>query len=202
MHRNVKTVGAAFLCGLLLVGALGASAALAGDYKDEPGYVDLEWIDIPADAEEIQDIDLSAVLPGLAAQAKENGDDALMQALSMVRMVRVKAFSLEHDDNGAVAAAVKKVQKMLDDGDWARMVRFKDGDETVIVSTRSVKDRMVGLMIVTYQPGDSAAFVNVAGDLDLATMLKLVSQFDEDNLDEMLGNLEEATGGKVRVDSK
>jgi hypothetical protein len=184
---------------LLLTALLTAPAALAAGYKDEPGYIDLEWIEIPADADEIQDIDLSAVLPALAAQAKEKGDDALMQALSMVRMVRVKAYSL-NTDGKATAEAVKKVQAQLDKNDWSRLVFYKDGEESVTVSTKSVDDKLVGLMIVTYEPGDSVAFVNVVGDLDLATMLSLVSEFDEDNLEEMLEGLETATGGKVQHD--
>ena len=61
----------------------------------EPGYVDLEWIRIPDDADEIKDIDLSPMLMSFAQDAKENGDDALVQALAMVRSLRVKAFSAD-----------------------------------------------------------------------------------------------------------
>jgi hypothetical protein len=49
---------------------------------------------------------------------------------------------------------------------------MKDGEETVTVSTLHRGEDMVGLMLLTYEPGDSATFVNVVGDLDLTTLLR------------------------------
>ena len=52
---------------------------------------------------------------------------------------------------------------------------------------------MVGLVAVVYEPGDSAAFINVLGDLDLATLLGLAGEFDLDDLDDIMddGHLRE-----------
>mgnify|MGYP001438349794 FL=1 len=50
-----------------LVFLLAAGSALAA----EPGYVDLEWIVIPEDADEIQDIDLGPILMSMASDAEE-----------------------------------------------------------------------------------------------------------------------------------
>ena len=57
---------------IVLLGLAGIAGAAP---KDEPGYIDLSWIEIPAHAEEIQDIDLSAMLTEVAARAKEDGDE-------------------------------------------------------------------------------------------------------------------------------
>ena len=45
---------------------------------------------------------------------------------------------------------------------------------------------MVGIVVVAYEPGDGAVFVNVVGDLDLATLLGLAGEFDFDDLDDYL----------------
>lgn len=184
MKRNPTLALVALLaCGLL------ALPAQADNLKDADGYVDLEWIQIPADAEEIQDIDLGAVLIGMAAQAEEKGDDALLKALSMIKSVRVRAFSLD-DDSDDVKQAVDRVASRLKNDDWQHLIYVKDDEETITVSTKSVNDKMVGLMLVTYEPGDSVAFVNVVGDLDLATLLGMVGEFDSENLEEILEGIE------------
>lgn len=157
----------------------------AADVTKEPGYFDLEWIEIPADAEEIQDIDLSTMLGEIATNAREEGDDDLARALAMVHSVRVKAFSLEHDDR-EIAAMVDRVNDQLKSGGWNRLIYMKDGDESVTVSSMHKDGLMVGIVAVVYEPGDSAAFINVVGDLDLATLLGMADEFDFDDLGEYM----------------
>ncbi|HPF71965.1 MAG TPA: hypothetical protein PLQ13_14930, partial [Candidatus Krumholzibacteria bacterium] len=84
-----------------------AAGALAAD--KEPGYVDLEWIPIPAGADEVTDIDLSPMLMSVAKDARENGDDALLQALAMVRSLRVKEFSVDPGMDGEIQATIDKL---------------------------------------------------------------------------------------------
>lgn len=195
---KTKRALAAAALGLML---LAAGAALAADVSKEPGYVDLEWIRIPDDADEIQDIDLSPMLLSFAKDAKENGDDALLQALAMVHSLRVKAFSVTPAMTDAVDRMVADVNARLKKDDWNRLVYVKSEDETYSVSTRYDKDKnLVGLMLVAFEPGDSAAFVNVVGNLDLGTLLKLASEMDGDNLDHILDQLDDVDGVDIQRD--
>ena len=187
----MKTVSRPALV-LLLAGLLLAAQATAGDVKDLPGYIDLTWIEIPADAEEIQDIDLGPVLLGVAADAEKAGDSELAQALTMVKSIRVIAFSTEGITSGRVEKMVKKVQNLLDKDDWERLVYVKDNDETFTVSTKYRNGNMVGLMVVAFEDEDEVAFVNVVGDLDLATLMRLGLGFDDLDLDELIENLEDS----------
>jgi hypothetical protein len=180
------------LCATLTVPALGAE-----DVTKLPGYVDLNWIQIPAGAAEIQDIVLDPVLAGLAVKGSVEDEDALNQALAMVKSVRVKSFTLAPgQDETTVATDVKKLQDILEKGKWQRLIYVKDGDETVTVSTLYNGDIMAGLMLLTYEPGDSATFINVVGDLDLSTLLRLASQMHGADLNGMLSGVESgsATG--------
>ena len=178
------------LLAVLLLSLVIGSQAVAGDVKNEPGYVDLEWIQIPASADEVQDIDLSEIIKSVAADAKDSGDEPLAQVLEMARSIRVKGFTLGKDGADDVAKAVDRITKDLKKNDWKRLIYVKDDEETVTVSTRYEDGKMVGIMLVTYEPGDSVAFVNVVGDLDIATMLKLAKEFDGESLDSMLEDLE------------
>ena len=168
--------------------------ALAGNVEDEPGYMDLEWIVIPDDASEIQDIDLGPILGGLSADAEEKGDDALVEILAMIRSIRVKSFSIEDGGNETAKKSVDRVTAKLKTDDWKRLIYMKDGDETVSVNTMYDGPDLVGLMIVNYQPGDSVAFVNVVGDLDLGTLIGLAKRIDHDSIEDMIGGLEGIEG--------
>ncbi len=160
------------------------AAGNAGDR--EPGTIDLEWIKIPAGAQEVQDIDLGGVLVAMAADAQKEGNTELAEALSMIHSVRVKAFSVDEDHADETAQAVQKVLKRLEKDGWTRLIYAKDDQETVTVSTKNTDDGMKGLMVVVFDPTDEAVFVNVAGDLNLTTIFKLAQMFGMEDLDAVL----------------
>ena len=100
----------------LMICCLGAGLTVAADLSKEVGYIDLEWIDIPEEASEIQDIDLGPILGDLAKDAKENGDDALFQALGMVHSIRVKSFSVDEGGDQDAKLAVDKIADLHEKG--------------------------------------------------------------------------------------
>ncbi len=184
----------------LMLCLLGAGLTLAGDLEKEVGYIDLEWIAIPEEASEIQDIDLGPILGDLAKDAREKGDDALFKALGMVHSIRVKSFSVDEGGDMDAKSAVEKIATHLKKDDWKRLIYMKDGDETVSVNTKYKGEDLVGLMIVTYEPEDSVAFVNVVGDLDLGTLLRLAKDIDHDSIEDMLEELDEIEGIEIDHD--
>ncbi|HOX26908.1 MAG TPA: DUF4252 domain-containing protein [Candidatus Krumholzibacteria bacterium] len=179
----------------ILVLALGlAPLAAAGSLEKEPGYLDLEWITIPKDAGEIRDVDLSTMLVDIAADAEKDGDQALVEALAMIRSVRVKSFSVEDLDQAQIARDVDKVLAELEKSDWNRLIYVKDDEEQVTVSTKRHENKTVGLVVVAYSPGDEVTYLNVVGDLDIAKLLQLAGSVD---LDDLEVKLEEHEGRRV-----
>ncbi|MCP4574242.1 MAG: DUF4252 domain-containing protein [bacterium] len=173
---------------LALVTVLAAGAAFATDLEDEPGYVDLEWITIPDDADEIQDIDLTPMLLAAAKDVEdEDTDAALMEALTMVRSIRVRAWSMD-DEDARTSDAVERITTRLKKESWKRLIYVKSDDETVVVNAKYDDGDMVGLVLVVHEPGDSVAFVNVVGDLDLANLFKLATMIDSEELDDLMVN--------------
>ncbi len=180
---NTRHLLSIVLAALVLGLALPAAAAI----KDEPGYIDLSFIKIPADADEVQDIDLTSMLVNIADDARDEGEEDLAEILSMVRSVRVKFFSIDDQHDDDVRKDVDRIMKKLDDDDWTRIIYIKDGDETVSVSTKNNKDGViVGLTVVVFEPGDSAGFVNVVGEINLGKLFTMAGEFDFDDLDEYM----------------
>ncbi len=195
--HNVGTliVGALMVTTLLLSSGL----ALADKLQDAPGYMDLEWIKIPDEADEIRDVDLSTVLLSIASDAEDNQDEALLQALSMIKSIRVKSWTFSGEDATAIEA-LAKINEKLEKDDWKRLVYMKDKDETISVNTRYDEGNIVGLMIVNYSVDDSVTFINVVGDLDLGTLFRLVKQFDHDSLEEMFEELDDIDGLHIDIE--
>ena len=131
----------------------------------------------------------------------KSGDDALAEALSMIKGVRLKSFSLDEDTETVAEEAVARIQAQMDGGDWKRMVYYKDGEEMVGVHTFYVGKDLVGLMVLVYEPGDSVTFANIVGDLDLGTMMKLAKRIDGDSLEEMLEEYEDLDGVNIHIHS-
>jgi hypothetical protein len=172
--------------------------------RSMPGYMDLDWVHIPDGAAEIQDVVLDPVLAGLAAKGISEDDEAMTKALSMVKSVRVKAFELaEGQDASIVAKDVKQLQERLDKGGWTQLIKSVSGEETVIVSTMYNKGgEMVGLVVLNYENGKSATFVNVVGNLDLATLMKLAGEMHGDQLKGMMSNMHGEGGHDAPVKSE
>jgi len=176
---------------ILMVCLFCTGLALALPLEREPGYVDLEWIDIPDDADEIQDIDLSYMLDDLAMEAREDGDKGLAEAIAMIRSIRVKAFSVDRYDS-RTEATVDRINDELKEAGWNRMIYIKTEDQKVSVSTMHDDGEMVGLMVVVFEPGENAAFINVVGDLDIGKLIQLASEYDLDDLDEFVDEHEDS----------
>lgn len=179
----------------LMIVLLGFAGIVGAAPKDEPGYIDLNWIEIPANADEIQDIDLGHVLKSVAQDAEKNGDTELAKALGMVRSVRMKSFSVDHESAAMVKKAADRIKTQLEKEDWNRLAYMKDKTEEVSINTKYDKDgNLVGLMVVVIDLEDTATFANVQGDLDLATLMHLIGSLEEGTLDEYLEEFEGVDG--------
>ena len=175
----------------LLLGLL-AGPVDAKSNRNQPGYIDLEWIEIPDDADEVQDIDLGPVLLSLVANAEEADNDDLADLLSMVTSLRVRAFSVDEGESRAVDQAVKRIQEDLDRDDWEPLIRMRDGEDVVTVSIKKVDEDIVGMMVVAFESGEEASFINIVGDLDLSKFMSLAFSLNDGELDDMLESIEDS----------
>lgn len=146
-----------------------------GKIKDHPGYIDLDDIKIPDDAEDLTEIDLGQ---GLLSLMNLFGDDEDAEEadneLSTLFSIRVKSFSLYEDgDIRRMRKIMDKKEKALSKKNWEMLVRTKSRDEISIISTKTVKRKTVGLFIMTLNDEGTVSFVNIVGGVNLATIAEL-----------------------------
>jgi len=197
MRHSTNTVKI-HLVFLMVIFIAFSGATQAADVSGLPGYVDLDFIEIPDDAEEIQDINLGPVLKDVVRQAKENDDLEIAELLTMVHSLRMRGFSVDYKSEKMARDAVEKIAARLKADDWDNLMKFKDGDELTTISTKYHDDNMVGLMIVVFSPGEEAMFINVVGDLDLGKLMRLATELDTEELEAYLGKVE--SGSSIHVE--
>ena len=153
-----------------------SAAAQDRQLTKHPGYIDLEDIRIPDDAEDITEIDLGQGLLRLMTLFAEDDDDVkeMEDEFAKLFSIRVKSFALYHaEDIIEMRRIMEKKEKELDKNQWERLVRTKSKNEISIISIKVIKNRTVGLFIMSLDEEGSVSFVNIVGGVNLATLTEL-----------------------------
>ena len=146
-----------------LVVCVGAGLAQEVDLSKHPGYIDLEKIEIPSYADRVTDITLGpAVLKLAEFFCSDEEDDA--KASFGITSVRIKSFDVRRRDEEKVMAAMKGIEEKLQKENWESLVRVTGEDEFVRISLKFDDNKPVGLVLIGFESGDEAAFINVVGD--------------------------------------
>jgi len=170
----------------LILSLLLVAGSAVAKKSSPPGYIDLDFIDIPDDAAQIQDIDLGPVLKEVVREARANDDLEIAELLTMVHSLRLRAFSVDENSVAMARKAVDDISNRLKGDDWDTLMKFKDEGELTTINIKYHNDNMVGLMIMVFDPEDEVLFVNVVGDLELGKLMKLASNLDTDDLERYL----------------
>jgi hypothetical protein len=167
-----------------------APAADEPDVKNMPGYVDLERIAVPDEAEELALVDLTPSLLQFATSTSDE-DPELARALAMIHSLRVKSFSVDDEYAAQLRPIIDDMQAQLERDGWDQLIYVRSGDELFTVNTLKDDDKIGGLMVIAFEPGEEVAFVNVVGEINLSTLLAMARGFDDGDLEEMLEKLED-----------
>lgn len=171
----------------LLLCALSAQAQQ--DLSGHPGYVDLDQIQIPVDTANITEVNLGPELLKMAMKM-DTGEEGLNDTLDGLFGIRVKSFDLTPELAGQIKPIVDDIQAQLDNEGWKRLVYVKDGAELVTVSIKydpADESKVAGMMVVAFEPGAEATFVNMVGSIDLASLGGLMDGMDMDvELDDLV----------------
>jgi hypothetical protein len=185
----MKVLTSVFLC-LFILGSIALVYAEDEDLKGHPGYVDLGEIKIPDKAGEVTEVLLGPAMLRLISMADDDEDDDLAKTISELKGIQVKTFEIDSLEAGKILPIMDRIEDKLKRDGWERLVLVKDQDERVVVSIKPEGDKAVGLMVMTLEPGDEAAFVNIIGTLDFNSFSEMDINLDQsvlDSLEEHMG---------------
>jgi len=155
----MKRIGLVLLLSLTV--CIGVGLGQEADLSKHPGYIDLEKIEIPSTADRVTDISLGPALLKLTEVFYEDED---AKDGFGITSVRVKSFEIRRRAEEAVRRAMEKIEDQLERDSWESLIRVTGEDEFVRISLKFDGEKPVGLVLLAYETGDEAAFINVVGD--------------------------------------
>ena len=176
---------------LVLCCITNALAQQGADVTKMAGYIDLDDIEIPEDAEEITDIDLGPAMLKMAFGVDRDTDSDLADALSRIYSIRVKGFEVGYREVAQIEDAIDKIEARLKADRWERLIYVKNRDERITVNIIQVEDKIGGLMVIVFEPEDQVMFINIVGDIDLADLAKVAGEIDDVDLEEIIEDLQD-----------
>ncbi|MEA2600419.1 MAG: hypothetical protein QOF89_1411 [Acidobacteriota bacterium] len=165
--------------GLALVLFLAASALLAqAPQKPQkpapsPGFVPLAELNLFPQDKLSAEVNLEGAILRLVAAAVKQEDPAFSSMVASLRSINVQVFPLAGIDAGAVKTKIDRAVHWLEDRGWKANLRVKEKGEETYIYLKEQDGQIVGLTVLTFQPGDEAAVINISGRIDPAQIGRL-----------------------------
>jgi hypothetical protein len=177
--RKLKISG---IPGIALALFLAASAGLA--QPPSPGFVPIDELNLfPRDQLSVEVNLEGGMLHLIAAAGKDDPDfSALVGGL---QAIHVQVFPLKGIKSESIKPKIDHAVRWLEDRGWKANVRVREGGEETFIYMKELDGKIVGLTVLTFNPGDEAAVINIAGRIDPAQLGRLGRTLDLPQLEKV-----------------
>jgi Domain of unknown function (DUF4252) len=158
--------------------------AQSTDITKEPGYVDFGDFASLENTTNVTEIILDEDLLSVLATMSDENDPNIMAILNGIKLVKANVYEISDDNKDLLKKRINEVDSKLSNSDWKRIVKTRSEDELANVYIKLNGDKkIVGLAVTNFEKDGEAAFVNIVGNIDLATIGKLGKKFGIPQLD-------------------
>ena len=158
--------------------------AQSTDVTEEPGYVNFGSLTEFESSTGVTEVILDEDLLSALAEISTEEDPNVMEVLKGLKLVRANVFEVTESNKSELEAKVISIDSKLMSANWKRIVKTRSDDEIANIYIKQNHDKhIVGLVVTSIGDDDEAAFVNIVGTIDLATIGKLGKQFNIPHLD-------------------
>lgn len=207
MIRPPRTLAAAWACALL-AGALVPVPALSqtGAQRPEappppslrgvPGYVDFADLGVEPPGELTLRVNLHGPLLRLVAEAARGPEPGFAELIEKLQGIFAQIYEVREGRREAVERLARDTARRLEGRGWQTVVEVREpGGDTSYLLVRTEGERILGLAVMFIEPGGSAGFINVVGDVTPEDVGRLGRTFD-------IEALERFEEGEVREDAQ
>jgi hypothetical protein len=138
------------------------------DLISQPGYVNLDEIEIPDNAVDVTEVSIGPELFQMI-QNFSGEDVPEMPKMDGFMNIQVKTFDVDELMAQELRPKMEKLEAKLRRENWVPIVRVRSGEEFTNVSMKYSKDKKksLGLFIMSLNPSENASFVNIVGNVDM-----------------------------------
>ncbi|RMD50275.1 MAG: DUF4252 domain-containing protein [Ignavibacteria bacterium] len=160
--------------------------AQSENIKNDPGYIDFGNLTSFDDGDMVAEVLLEAHLLKMVSKMTKHQDPELAELLNGLKLIKVNAFEVNDENKNQIYDIMNNVDGELKSKGWERIVKVRDHDEraNVYIKTDGEED-IVGLVVTAIGEDNEAAFVNIAGRINLETIGRLSEKFDIPEIDKI-----------------
>lgn len=155
------------------------------DYSNEPGYIEFGDMSSLESGEMVTEVLLEDNLLQMVAKLAQAKEPELASLVNGLKLIKVNVFEVNNDNRAQIKSKMKSLQNDVSGKGWDRIVRVKDKEETADVFIKTSGDGIIGLLVMSLDEDNEAAFVNIVGNINLETIGKLGEKFDIPSLDSL-----------------
>ena len=164
---------------LVIISLLSATIlSQTGDVSNEPGYVDFGSFASLENSSKVTEVLIDADLLSALATISNEEDPNIMSILNGLILVKANVFEINEANSSELKEKITAIDSKLSGNNWKRIVKTRSDDEiaNVYIKQGNNKD-ITGLVVTTFESNGEAAFVNIVGTIELATIGKLGKKF-------------------------
>jgi hypothetical protein len=176
---------------ILFISFLSVSFAQKGDVTKEPGYVDFGNMVEFENSTGVTEVTLDEDLLSTLAEISTEEDPNVMAVLNGLKLVKANVYEVNEDNKEDLQSKINSIDSKLSGTNWKRIVKTRNENEiSNIYIKQGSNKKIVGLVVTSLDSSGEAAFVNIVGTIDLATIGKLGKKFDIPQLEGVNHNKE------------
>ena len=148
------------------------------DVTKEPGYVDFGDFTVFENSTKVTEVILDEDLLSVLATMSDENDPNIMSILNGIKLVKANVYEISDENKDLLRKRINEIDSKLTNSNWKRIVKTRSEEEMANVYIKLNNDKkIVGLAVTNFEKGGEAAFVNIVGNIDLATIGKLGKKF-------------------------
>lgn len=157
---------------LILLSTLSTASARAEARPPSAGAIPIDELGLFTDRELSVEINLDGPLLKLVGEASRSADPEFANLVSGLEAIRVRVAPVKGSAE-AMRSHIAQTVRWLESHGWQTIVRVRETTHESYIYVKQGHSQIVGLAVLSFDPGKDAALINIVGRLDPAQLGRL-----------------------------